>query len=190
MGDISLSLLWIECGFLGTTRTSSLGVRPRVASFCPPSVGLPWSFGLVSLGEKGEKTKPSVKETVVFKAVVLPTGTALGTGSTRVNLSGWTPMNVNLTDSVEVALAARVQHAAMTHIADSTSEAYVGPCNLFVKWCGARLSERFPLPASNYTVALYLQSVSDGAKTFAPVKSASSAIAYFRKGVFDSPLAH
>ncbi len=38
-----------------------------------------------------------------------------------------------------------------------------------------------PLPASDATVALYLQSVANAAKTFAPVKAASSAIAFYQK---------
>ena len=82
---------------------------------------------------------------------------------------------------MEVALAARLQHSAMAHVAGSTSKEYVGPWNKFVKWCGERLSERCPLPASDFTVALFLQSVADGAKTFAPVKSHSAAIAFFQK---------
>ena len=50
-----------------------------------------------------------------------------------------------------------------------------------MKWCGERLSEICPLPASDSTVALYLQSVADGAKTFVPVKSHSAATAFFQK---------
>ena len=69
----------------------------------------------------------------------------------------------------------------MAHVADSTALAYVGPWNAFVRWCGARLSERCPLPASEYTVTLYVQSVADDAKTFAPVKSCSAEIAFFQK---------
>ncbi len=57
----------------------------------------------------------------------------------------------------------------------------MGPWNAFVKLCGERISERCPLPASDFTVALYLQSVADVAKTFAHVKSHSVAIAFFRK---------
>ena len=83
---------------------------------------------------------------------------------------------------MEVAIAARLQHSAMAHVAGSTSKEYVGPWNKFVKWCGERLSERCPLPASDFTVALFLQPVADGAKTFAPVKSHSAAIAFFSKG--------
>ena len=81
---------------------------------------------------------------------------------------------------MEVALAARLQHFAMAPVAGSTSKEYVGPWNKFVIWCGERLSERCPLPASNFTVALYLQSVADGVKTFAPVKSHSATIVFFQ----------
>jgi hypothetical protein len=82
---------------------------------------------------------------------------------------------------VEVALAAKMQHSAMAHVAESTSKGYVGPWNAFVKWCGDRLSERCPLPATDFAVALYLQSVADGAKSFAPAKNHLAAIASFQK---------
>ena len=43
-----------------------------------------------------------------------------------------------------------------------------------------------PLPASDAMVALYLQSVMNDAKTFAPVKAASAAIAFYQKiNLFD-----
>ena len=59
-------------------------------------------------------------------------------------------------------------------LVESTADSYVEPCNAFVnRWCGICLSERCLLPASIYTVAIYLQSAQDGVKTFAPVKSAS-----------------
>ncbi len=45
-------------------------------------------------------------------------------------------MDVNLADPVGVALAARVHLASMAYVANSTSEAYVGPWNAYVKWCG------------------------------------------------------
>jgi len=45
---------------------------------------------------------------------------------------------------------------------------------------------RAPLPASNGTVALYLQSAMSGAKTFVPVKVASVAIAFYQENnLFD-----
>ncbi len=79
-------------------------------------------------------------------------------------------------------MATRVHHSAMAHVVGLTSKRYVGPWNAFVKWFGERLSKRCPLPASDFTVALYLQSVADGAKSFAPMKSHSAAIAFFPKG--------
>jgi hypothetical protein len=48
-------------------------------------------------------------------------------------------------------------------------------------WCGSLLEPRAPLPASDASVALYLQSVVNDAKSFAPVKAASAAIAFFQK---------
>ncbi len=45
---------------------------------------------------------------------------------------------------------------------------------------------RVSLPASDNTVILYMQSVMNGAKTFAPVKAASTAIAFYQKiNLFD-----
>ncbi len=67
----------------------------------------------------------------------------------------------------------------MSHVTRSTSKEYVGPWNKCVKWSGELRSGRCPLPASDFTVALFLQSVADGVKTFAPVKSHSAAIAFF-----------
>ncbi len=82
---------------------------------------------------------------------------------------------------MDVAIAARLQHSAMAHVARSTSKGYGKPWDKFMKWCGERLSERCMLPASDFTVALFLQSVADEAKSFAPVKSHSAAIAFFLK---------
>ena len=48
------------------------------------------------------------------------------------------------------------------------------------------MEPRVPLPASDASVAMYLQSVANSAKTFAPVKAASAAIAFFQKvNLFD-----
>ena len=43
------------------------------------------------------------------------------------------------------------------------------------------LEPRIPLPASDAPVAMYLQSAVNDAKSFAPVKAASAAIAFFQK---------
>jgi hypothetical protein len=50
---------------------------------------------------------------------------------------------------------------------------------MFVRWCDALTVPRVPLPATDGTMAMYLQSVMNGAKTFAPVKAASVAFAFY-----------
>ena len=125
-----------------------------------------------------------LRETAAFKANVRPARAILGIGRSSVTSSGWASLDVNRDDPMEAALAARLQHSSTAHVAGSTSKEYVGPWNKVVKWCGERLSERCPLTESDFTVALYLQSVADGAKTVAPMKTHSAAIAFFRKGVF------
>ncbi len=87
-------------------------------------------------------------------AIVRHVGAILGIGKNKFNSSGWVSLDVNREDPVEVAVAARVQHFAMAHVVGSTSKAYVGPWNAFVKWCGEHLYERCPLPASDFTAAL------------------------------------
>jgi hypothetical protein len=52
---------------------------------------------------------------------------------------------------------------------------------MFVRWCDALIVPRVPLPATDGTVAMYMQSVTNTAKTFAPVKAASAAIAFYHK---------
>ncbi len=159
--DIWLSLWWIGCGFLGVIRTSSLEGRHRVARSCPPT-GLLWPSGRISRRKKGVVVGSSLREIVVFKAVVALAGTILGIGKNRVTSLGSASLDGNREDPGEVTMAARVQHSAMAHVAGSTSKGYVWPWNAFVKWCGERLSERCPLPTSNFTVELYLQSVAMG----------------------------
>jgi hypothetical protein len=90
-------------------------------------------------------------------------------------------LDVNRKDPVEMALAADLQRSALAHVAESSCKTYTGQFNLFVAWCGALAEPRVPLPASDATVALYLQSVANAAKTFAPVKAASAAIAFYQK---------
>ena len=50
---------------------------------------------------------------------------------------------------------------------------------MFVVWCGSLLEPRIPLPALDASVVMYLKSVVNDAKSFAPVKAASAAIAFF-----------
>ncbi len=57
---------------------------------------------------------------------------------------------------------------------------------MLVAWCDARAEPRETLPASDGTVAMCLQSVMNTAKTFAPVKAASTAITFYQKiNLFD-----
>jgi len=44
---------------------------------------------------------------------------------------GWAGKDININDSVEVALAGRLQMSALADVAGSTSRAYVGPWNAF-----------------------------------------------------------
>jgi hypothetical protein len=72
---------------------------------------------LNSLKEKGIVVRSSLRETADFKAVVRPAGEILGIGRNNVTSSVWASLNVNRDDPVEVALAARLHHSAMTHVA-------------------------------------------------------------------------
>ena len=98
------------------TRTSSSEDWPRFARSCPPT-GLLWPSGLISRKEKGRVAGFSPRETVAFKAVVKPAGATLGIGKNRVISSGWASLDVNRDDPVEVALAARLHHSAIAHVA-------------------------------------------------------------------------
>ncbi len=62
---------------------------------------------------------------------------------------------------------------------------------MFVVWCGSLLEPRIPLPAPDDSVAMYLQSMVNDAKSFAPVKAASAAIVFFQKvNLFDHEPTH
>jgi hypothetical protein len=78
-------------------------------------------------------------------------------------------------------LAADLHHAALEHVATKTCKPYTCQWNMFVRWCDALTVPRAPLPTTDGTVAMYLQSVMNDAKTFAPVKAASAAIASYQK---------
>ncbi len=80
---------------------------------------------------------------------------------------------------MEVELAADMQVSALSHVAGSTCKKYDGQFRMCVAWCGALVEPRVPLPASDASVAMCLLSVVNDAKSFAPVKAASAAIAFF-----------
>ena len=88
-------------------------------------------------------------------------------------------MDVNREDPVELALASDLQKSALSHVAESSCGKYTGQFNMFDTWCQALAEPRASLPASDATVALYMQSVMNSAKRFAPVKAASATIAVF-----------
>ena len=52
---------------------------------------------------------------------------------------------------------------------------------MFVALCDSLAGLRLFLPASNGTMALYLQTVMNGAKTFSPYTASSAAIAFYKK---------
>jgi hypothetical protein len=90
-------------------------------------------------------------------------------------------MHVNRTDRVELALTVDLQKSALAHVAGSSCGKYACQFNMFVAWCDARAEPRETLSASDGTVALYFESVRNTAKTFAMVKAASAAIAFYQK---------
>ncbi len=101
----------------------------------------------------------------------------------------WTCLDVNREDPVEMALAADLQRLALAKVSVSSRGKYTGQFNTFVAWCEALSVTRASLPASEATFAFYLQSVMNRAKKIAPVKAASSAIAFFQKiNLFDHDL--
>ncbi len=111
----------------------------------------------------------------------MPAGTAHGTASKRGRASGWAHLDVNREDPVEMVLASDLQQSALAHVAESSCGKYTCRFSMFVVWCDALAEPRASLHASDCTMALYLQSVMNGAKTFAPVKAASTAIAFYQK---------
>ena len=89
-------------------------------------------------------------------------------------------LDVNRNDPMEPASDADFRKAAITHVAGSSCKTYIGQWNLFVTWCAALEMPRVTMPLANATVALYLQSVVNRANTFATVKAASAAIAFYQ----------
>ena len=124
--------------------------------------------------------------TGAFTEVVAPAGAARGTASGRGGDLGWARLDVNRQDPVEMALARDMQMSTLAVVAESSAGKYTGQFNRFVAWCDALAEPRASLPASDATVALYMQSVMNNAKTFAQVKAASVAIAFYQKiNLFD-----
>jgi len=106
---------------------------------------------------------------------------SFGIGISKFGMSGWDLQSFNESDPAEVALVMGLRESAAAHVASSTATAYRGPWAAFVKWCASLGAPRCPLPADEITVALYLKSLVERSSTFAPVKSASAARAFFQK---------
>ena len=90
-------------------------------------------------------------------------------------------MDVNRANPVVMALATDMQRSMLANLAVSSCGMYTGRLNTFVALCEALVKPKASLPALDDTVALYLDSVMNGAKTFAPVMAASAAIAFYQK---------
>jgi hypothetical protein len=116
-----------------------------------------------------------------FTEVVLPAGASLGTASGMGRDTRWARLDVNRSDPVEFALAADLQRSALAQVSTSSCKKYTGQRNMFVRWCGSMKEPRIMMPATDISVALYLLSVMNNAKTFRPVKAASAAIAFYQK---------
>ncbi len=108
----------------------------------------------------------------------MPAGAARGIASGWDGASGWSHLDVNRVDPVEMASAADLQKSALAHVTESSCRKYTGQFNMFVVWCDALAEPRATLPASDGTVAMHLQLVMNNTKSFAPVKAASAAIAF------------
>ncbi len=142
---------------------------------CPS--GLLWPSELIY--RLASSDVPSSSETYVFSEVAMPAGATRGTDSGSGRGSGWARLDVNREDPVEMTLAADLQKSALSHVAESSCGKYTCQFNMFVTWCEALAKPRVPLLASEATVAMYLQSDMNDAKTFAPMKAASAVIALY-----------
>jgi hypothetical protein len=80
-----------------------------------------------------------------------------------------------------MAMATDLQRSALPHVAMPSCGKYAGQFYMFFAWCETLAEPRVSLPASDATVALYLQSVMNGVKTFAPVKATPTAIDFYQK---------
>jgi hypothetical protein len=143
-----------------------------------------WPSGLIS--RRPGPTGESHSATAASRAGAERAGADRGIDSGWEPNSGWAAFDVNRADPVEVELAADMQVSALSHVAGSTCIKYEGQFRMFVAWGGSRVEPRVPLPASDASIAMYLQSVMNDAKSFAPVKAASAAIDFFQKvNLFD-----
>ena len=83
---------------------------------------------------------------------------------------------VSASDPEEAALAGELMGLVVGTRADSTWKSYDPAFRRFAQWCAERKPPRCTLPASPFTVALYLTHVGRGAGSYSVVKTASAAI--------------
>ena len=125
---------------------------------------------------------PCPRGIVASAEVALPAATAPDTGNNnKTGASGWDLQSFNSLGLVEVELATGLHESAVAHVAGSSANAYVGPWTHFVDLRASLVVPRFPLPTSEMTVALYLRSVVERSKSYAPVKSHSASISFYQK---------
>jgi len=186
----SLMQWWI--GFGSSRRMPPYSYRelvPAEGTLSRPT-GQLWPSGLISWPERISAGSPS--GAAVFAEILMPAGASRGTASGCGRHSGLGRLDVNRDDPVvELALAVDLQKAAISHVAGSSCNTYTGQWNMFVAWCDVVEVPRVTLPAADATLALYLQSAANRAKTSAPVKAASAAIAFYQKiNLFDHEPTH
>ena len=168
----------IGCGSPWTTRPSSWWALPQEEPFSHRTGELWQSEStLRSLG----RLPSSGRGTVVSEGAAPIAAVSRGIAISNVGVSGWDLQSFNESDPLEVALAAGLRESAAAHVASSTAAAYRGPWAHFVSWCSSLAAPRCSLPDEEITLALYLQSMVERSSTFAAVKSASAAIAFFHK---------
>jgi integrase len=79
------------------------------------------------------------------------------------------------------SLLGDLRRSALEGWAASSLRKYASGWNMFVIWCAARLPQLSPMPASELTVALYLQQRMNEGNSIAAVKSSSAAISMMHK---------
>ena len=121
-----------------------------------------WKFMAARLDFRGGTTVGAIgKRERCIRGGCPLAAVCLRSGNNEAVAYGWGLKSYNKEDPVEVALAAGVRSSSLAHVTCSTGAAYAGPWQHFGEWCSSLARPRCPLPADDFTVALYLQSVVD-----------------------------
>ena len=99
----------------------------------------------------------------------------------QAGASNWAFHTSTSSDPVVIELLGDLQRSALEGWATSSLRKYASGWNMFVGWCAARRPLLSPMPASELTVALYLQQRMNEGTSIAAVKSASAAISMMHK---------